>query len=444
MHWPASILQLQKMRELKRNAGLSRTELLCLQQQKFRRLLRHVYAKSAYYRQLIDDLRLDIKHCSPEDFPVLTKAELMANFDRILTVPSISKTKLQAFLQQSSDPAQLYQGRYKVIHTSGSSGEVGIFVYSPQDWARGIMQSNRLRGLPRPWRPSKIAFYGAIDGHYAGATFLTTAQEGLNRWLYRTLAVDINSPLSEAVAQLNQFQPDLLYGYTTGIGILAQQQSTGRLKIAPSRIELGGECVTQADKQRLAQAFGAEVFNVYACSEHIVMGSSRQGESNLQLWEDDLMFEVAADQVRITNLFNWTLPLIRYRMNDLLLEDQAARPEPYRQIQGLVGRAEQTPWFINDQGELDFISPHVINEIFVPGVRGFQLQQLSQQKFRFKYCLEPGLEAAAIDLAAIGLRQRLQQILATKMMNQVQFELELISELPVDPLTRKFRLVVNV
>lgn len=443
MTWTSNWIQLLKQAELQRNCRKSRTELEAMQQQKFRRLLAYVNQHSAYYRQLIRDLKLDIHRCRPQDFPVLTKTELMANFDQIATDPALNKAAVTAFLERSRDPNEYFLDRYKVIHTSGSSGEVGIFVYSRTDWARGIMQSNRLRSLPSPFKPVRVAFYGAIDGHYAGVTLLSTAQEGLNRWLFRPLALDINSPLSDVVEQLNQFQPDLLYGYTSGVGILAEQQQQGRLNIAPTRIELGGESVLETDKQWLQQVFGAEVYNVYACSEHLILGSSRPNDSRLTLWEDDLMFELASDHCCVTNLFNYSLPLIRYRMNDLLVPAESQATDwPYQQIGGLVGRVEQTPWFLNRHGQLDFISPHSINEIFVPGIRRFQLQLQSSTHFRFRVCLETNLSDTTRAQALRQLRARLLELLQRKAMERVTFVIDCLTEIPLDPVTRKFRLIV--
>ena len=64
----------------------------------------------------------------PEQFPVLTKTILMANFDQIVTDRRVSKSAIESFLTNSSDPNDRFLGEYQVIHTSGSSGEVGYFV----------------------------------------------------------------------------------------------------------------------------------------------------------------------------------------------------------------------------------------------------------------------------------------------------------------------------
>ena len=124
-------------REQRRNAKLTRAELDAAKLTKFRRLVRYIEPRSAYYRRIIAERRIDLDTCTPSDFPVLTKSLLMKHFDEIATAPGVTKSAIAEFLTRSHDPTELFLGRYRVIHTSGSSGEVGYFVYSSSDWARG-------------------------------------------------------------------------------------------------------------------------------------------------------------------------------------------------------------------------------------------------------------------------------------------------------------------
>ena len=96
----------------------------------------------------------------------------------------------------------------------------------------------------------------------------------------------------------------------------------------------------------------------------------------------------------MTNLFNYTLPLIRYRMADTLLPIPSEEHAPYLVIENIVGRNELLPRFKNRDGVEDFVSPHTINEVFVAGVTRFQLHLTGDAEFRFMICLDPALDAA--------------------------------------------------
>src|SRR5450759_5957460 len=106
-----------------------------------------------------------------------------------------------------------------------------MFVYSKEDCARGIVQTQRQFPFPTPFKRTKIAFYGATDGHYGGVSFLSTVRKGINTIFYDVIALEINSPVQEVIEQLNAFQPDRLTGYVTGTKILAEKQHQGVLKI---------------------------------------------------------------------------------------------------------------------------------------------------------------------------------------------------------------------
>jgi phenylacetate-coenzyme A ligase PaaK-like adenylate-forming protein len=193
----------------------------------------------------------------------------------------------------------------------------------------------------------------------------------------------------------------------------------------------------------LRETFGCQVVNSYGCSEHLGMGASPPGGDKIVLYDDDLIFELNSDHTLVTNLFNHTLPLIRYRMADVLRQIPSGEHAPYLVIESLVGRNELQPRFKNRDGVEDFISPHTINEVFVAGVTRFQLHLTGDAEFRFMICLDPALDAAQSAAAAAAVTARLHEILARKRMENVRFEVVPTDDLPVNPRTRKFQLILD-
>jgi phenylacetate-CoA ligase len=435
-------------REHARNEKLTRAQLEALQLQKFRRLVRHVNAHSPYYANLITEARINLETCTPREFPVLTKKLLMQNFDRIITDRSITKQRIADFLTRSSNPLDLLDDRYHVLHTSGTSGEVGYFIYSPNDWARGMLQGmRRRRNRPRMKRRRfgriRGAFYGAIGGHFAGVSMASSAKIGIGRLMLNIGLFEVNDPLPKVIQELNAFQPEFISGYTTALKILAAKQREGVLKIRPTMIGTGGEAMSLADKAVLEEAFGCEASSGYGCTEHLMMGASMPGGRTMILYDDDLMYEFMEDHSLVTNLYNYTLPLIRYWMSDVLRPVANSSVAPYIEIESLIGRNELVPMFINRDGTEDFISPHTINEIFVAGISQFQMQLVDPTHFRFVTCLEATLSSAQRQGALDTLSRRLREILDQKLMPNVQFEIVVVEQIPLNPRTRKFQLIVN-
>ncbi|HEX7238009.1 MAG TPA: hypothetical protein VF405_13665, partial [Gammaproteobacteria bacterium] len=290
----------------------------------------------------------------------------------------------------------------------------------------------------------KVAYYAAVDGHYAGVTLISSFKTGLARFFAELEMFEVNDPLPDVVARLNAFQPEVLIGYTTALKILAAEQRRGALKLdRVINVTTAGEATTPADMATLSEAFGCQVVNSYGCSEHLGVGASPPGGDKIVIYDDDLMLEIERDHTLVTNLFNRTLPLIRYRMADVLRQIPSGEHAPYLVIESLVGRNELQPVFKNRDGVEDFISPHTINEVFVAGVTRFQLHLTGDTSFRFLICLDASLGAAQRSAAAEAVAARLREILARKHMQNVQFEVILADDLPVNPRTRKFQLIVD-
>ncbi len=241
--------------------------------EKFRALVKHANTHSAYYQRLINERGINPATCKPQDFPLLTKNLLMANFDEIVTDRRITKQAIADFLTRSTDPGELFLDKYTVMHTSGSSGEVGYFLTTNAEMRRAYRGLRRAaRGRARLWpikelRRLRIAFYGV--------TAVTRMQKGLARLFLKTHAFEVNSPLPDVVAQLNAFQPDFLFGYTTALKMLGEQQRVANLRLKPVAIAATGEMVIKEDVLYLKESFtDAQVFSVYACTEHQFMGVS--------------------------------------------------------------------------------------------------------------------------------------------------------------------------
>jgi len=144
-----------------RNLRLPRTELLAAQRTKFRRLVHFVRERSPYYRDVIAGRGLDPDRCEPTDFPVLTKRDVIRHFDDIVTDRRLTSDRVAEFLARSASPLALLDDRYHVLHTSGTSGTMGMYVFSKEAWIRATTQI--LRAVPFGLR-RRVAFMAATQG----------------------------------------------------------------------------------------------------------------------------------------------------------------------------------------------------------------------------------------------------------------------------------------
>lgn len=423
-----------------RNMRRTRADIVAAQERKFRKLVRFVNDRSPFYREIVAERGIDLDHCRPQDFPVIAKNDVIENFDRIATDPRVTRARIAEFLSQSTDPNELLDNRFHVVHTSGTSGTMGYYVYSREEWIQGC--SHITRTAP-PRLRKRVAYVAATRGHFAGASLTMTGNRGTNRLFYNIRPFDVGLPVPQLIRELNAFQPHVLSGYAAMLKVLAELQQEGRLQIRPRQITNGGEMLNQETKELLERAFEAPVINAYANSEHLYMGLTLGGSEGLHLLEDDLIFELRDDHTCVTNLYNYTLPLIHYRIDDVLVADQTPSRYPFTKVREVVGRYEDALVFTNRFGQQDFIHPLVIVDLMIGGLRTWQIELLDLTTFIFRARFEPGLNDVEKQKSTNQIRDTMRSILAEKSMDNVKFRIDEVDHIPVDPRTGKFRIVLR-
>ena len=78
--------------------------------------------------------------------PVLTRAEMMAEFDRVVTVPGLTLARVRQHLDQSDDERGYMDGEYQAIITSGYIGTQAVHVYGWDAFVTFVMQGSRWTG----------------------------------------------------------------------------------------------------------------------------------------------------------------------------------------------------------------------------------------------------------------------------------------------------------
>jgi len=439
----------------KMDKKITAEQVKLLQRQRLSHLLKHVMTNSGFYQRYYGEhgITMDkIEDIELKDIPPIDKKVAMENFDDLVCDPVLKKDEIERFISDPSSRGNKFKGSYNVIHTSGTSGTVGIFVYGEKDldtiMAMDVARFTRT-GI-NPLRKTKAAFFGATDGNYAGVSLLRNAP----RFFSKTLLLDIQKPLEETVEALNRFQPDLITSYNSGAYLLAREQLRGSLNIRPKRVNGSADPCTPKIRETVKKAFGIQLFNSYLASESLGMAVECDYHDGLHLFDDWHCFELVDENLNpvgpgepgtliITPLYNYTQPLIRYQMQDMLvIDDTPCRCGwPFPRIKKFFGREMETIWFTKTDGvdkTREFISPHSLNEFYVPGLKKHQCIQTGKNRLLLKAVID-----ADPDETIAAMRRRMAEILAMKNLeNEVGFDIELVDEIKNDPKTGKFKLVV--
>ena len=108
----------------------TRQELQRYQLQTLRAVLRYVWHRSPFYRELYRSHGIretDIDNIRVDDLPLISKQTLTDNFDTAVTDSRLKKTSLEKWLMAGHGAAEDFLGEFIIVHSSGTSGYRAFF-----------------------------------------------------------------------------------------------------------------------------------------------------------------------------------------------------------------------------------------------------------------------------------------------------------------------------
>lgn len=306
------------LHQLQRSERASLDELTAQRTGYLRRLVRHAYHHTTYYRELLDAAGIapgDI--VALEDLgriPLLERATAQTTVDaRTAGHPDVAVTKT----------------------TSGSTGQ-------PLE-VRFSAESRHWRDATR-WRGFGWGGYHMGDKamHLWGQaavppSALTRAKIAVDRKLRRDVYVSCmvrsNDSLQQMVELIRSERPAVLAGYGQALADLARYVNReGARTWDTIPVIYGAERLWEHDRADLAQAFGPAVFETYGCREFMLMGSECEAHDGLHESAENLIVELLVrdpdgttrparpgeqGEVAVTDLHNLACPFLRYLTGDL-------------------------------------------------------------------------------------------------------------------------------
>ncbi|MNX77363.1 Phenylacetate-coenzyme A ligase [compost metagenome] len=354
----------------------SREALERWQEQQVRQHVAWVRASSPFYRERWDGL----PDAAWRDFASIDKAAMMANFDALNTV-GLSKEegfRLALEAERSREFSPTWKG-ITIGLSSGTSGHRGLFLVSPEErtaWAGTILA----KVLPGSiLSKQRIAFFLR-----ANSNLYTTVGSKRMRFEF----FDLLEALEAHLSRLDALQPTLLVAPPSMLRLLAEAQQQGRLAIAPTKIVSVAEVLDPIDEAFVKGVFGQTIHQVYQATEGFLAVTCPAG--TLHLNEDMALFEKEwVDAERrvfmpiITDFTRKTQPIVRYRLNDLLVE--RAEPCPcgsvHTALERIEGRSDDLCyWPAQDGGKPVPVFPDFIRRAILmasPAIREYRVIQAS-------------------------------------------------------------------
>jgi phenylacetate-coenzyme A ligase PaaK-like adenylate-forming protein len=355
--------------------------------QGLRRLLRTAMDSSPWHRRRLNGIHIaSVIEDDLEHIPVMTKDDLMDNFDEVITDRRVTRDLCDRYLE--SPPGSEYLlDQYHVVASGGSSGHRGVFVYSWDAWA--VCWASMIRFPLRDWQTdpdlaglSRVAAVVAASKptHVSAAFRKTFSTVSTPEHL-----IPVDQTLERIVADLNDLQPTELIAFSSVLSHLARVAQSGNLHISPRRVAAISEPLLPEIRAAVERAWGVPIGSRYGMSEGLFTGFCGHGS---HLPDDLCILEpvdaagkavragVRSERVYVTNLYNPVMPLIRFEVTDevTVLDERCACGSAFRRISDPQGRLDDT--FVY-QGGLVVVHPHLFRSPLGrrPGVLEYQVRQ---------------------------------------------------------------------
>lgn len=448
MHYFETIRDLYR---LKKQANLNIEQMHTLQERKLKELLHYAWDHSTYYRRTfehagIEENQLDTLPLSC--FPTLDKGLLLGHFNELITDPKVTQEELRKFDAEVSVDRKPYKDNYHIVHSSGSTGTPGYFIYDEKAWndmllgiIRGALwDMSMLQILKLLLKRPRIVYIATTDGRYGGAMAVGDGIDGVGA---SQMYLDIKTPLEEWIRKLNEFRPNIVIGYPSAIKIMAELMEKEKVHTEVIRVISCGEPLGASLRNYLEEMFETQIVNIYGASESLALGVETDPEEGMILFDDLNIIEVENGEMYLTCLYNFVQPLIRYRLSDHLTLERAQENAryPFTKAVGLLGRNEDILWFEDGNGNEEFLHPLAIEGFCIEGLKDYQFRQTA--KDAFEMYAETSAEADRDYIREEMLRQ-MRGILEEKNLGYVQFYVNFVEEILPDTRTGKKPLILHV
>jgi phenylacetate-coenzyme A ligase PaaK-like adenylate-forming protein len=425
--------------------GWDADQLAAHQQQRLRVLFAHAAEHSPFHRHRLAGL--DPSNFQLSDLarlPVMTKSQMMDSFDDVVTDRRLNRRLVEQHLAASHREPSLLFDRYVCLASGGSSGQRGVFVQTLGeyvDFVASLVRPAYAKALATGGPPPDGMVLGIVAAaspvHSSGFAAAVAVGPPV-----RLIPAPATLPLVEIVARLNTARPPALQGYPSKLAELAREQLAGRLRIAPRSVTTVAELLTDADRALIESAFATPVINAFVSTEGLV-GHSQRGGSVLSFASDMCLAELVDDDnkparpgvpstnVLVTNLHNFTQPLVRYELTDRFTS-QTGAPAGWLRA-GVEGRADD----VFHYGSV-VVHPHVIRSTLVSqaAVREYQVRQTDR-----------GVDVACVadrDFDQRALAARLEHALSEAGLAQPGVSVKTVPAISRHPDTGKVRRFIPV
>ena len=422
-------LFLPTLKFLEDSQGWDLDRLIDYQVSKLRVMLRHCAEHVPYYRRSFREVGFD-----PQNFRNLSDLRVLPLLDK-----DTIRSRPQDFLADNVSRSQMIYfttggtmgqplGLYNLKH---SGGRERAFIYS--QWARVGFHYNHRRAMLRGWavKSRRHWKYEASERAYVFSNFHMTPNNVAD---YAQVMRDNNLPY--------------LHSYPSAVIDFARHLK--ELAIEPPRfraILAASENLYPGQREFIESFFGTRLFSWYGHSETTILAGECELGTNYHVFPEYGLAEMIKEDGSLaekedefgeligTSLYNFAMPLIRYRTDDwaVIGPERCACGRNYNLLKETYGRWHQEMLVGKLDNLISVTALNVHTEAF-DNVQQLQFYQREKGKTQLRLKRKPGYSERD--------SRRIIAALDEKMGDTMEVSLSFIDEIPLMP-RGKFRFVIR-
>ncbi len=299
------IRTLQTYFSLRRAEHLSLEKTKEIQERRLIPLLQHAYREVPYYQKLFQQAGI-----RPED---------VQRIEELPKIPLSRKGDIAGRPPEELMSRSKNKNRISSVITSGSSGEPLTIMQTPEEKRyKDLLFLAALREIGL--RLTDRVLLITDPRFHSPKTQQSTFRLGPLRFFYASLFENGE----ELLKMVRQLQPDVVYGPLSNLLELAEATERTKGPIINPRIVVStAEMCDQLSRSTVNNAFQTEMFNFYGMTEMGMFAWECSREHRLHVREESVLVEMiplqsdpSLHELVCTNLFQHTMPFIRYATGD--------------------------------------------------------------------------------------------------------------------------------
>lgn len=366
-------------------------------------LLAYAYKNSSFYRSRFDENDLDpASVASPSDLqriPPLTRDDIANHLSELRSREYECKSLRQAATGGTTDTP------VSILRSPSSVYEKTAVQLRFNAWA-GFLPGDKvfyLWGARQDYSENPSWRWRLYDRH-------------LMRRVWAPMSI-LNPKIFEAHREmLNHLRPRIIYAYPTPLTLFCEYLHDSRKPFYhPVSAICTAEPLFPEQRKVIEEVLGCRVFEHYGSREFGMIAGECEQHNGVHLNPASAYLEfvpvqntetLGLHEILVTDLLNYGMPLIRYRVNDCVLAgpDRCACGRGYPLVRQIIGRTGDVFQLPNGDRIPGVAFTNRVLKV-CPGLAKTQIIQESLTEFRIRYVPGPTFSSNDLDLLRSNLRR---------------------------------------